>query len=102
MVLVHILALNDDDSLAVEHKGHGTLGAHIAAGLIKVMANLTGGAVAVVGQGLYHHSHAAGTVALIHDLFIVGGVRLAGRLLEHTINIVAGHIILLGLGDNVL
>ena len=66
------------------------------------MANLTGSAVAVVGQGLDHHGHAAGTVALINDLLIVGGVRLAGRLLEHTINIVAGHIILLGLGDNVL
>ena len=65
------------------------------------MADVAGGAVAVIGNGFHDHGHAAGGIAFVGDLLVIHIAQLARGLLDGAGNIVVGHIIGLGLGDNV-
>jgi len=64
------------------------------------MAHLGGGAVAVVGEGLYDDGHAVGAVALIHHVLKVVGVAGAQRLVDGALDVVVGHVGGLGFGDD--
>ena len=75
--------------------------AQVAAAFIKVVAQIPGGAVAVVRKGLHDNGHAAGAVSLVYDL-LVGVLVVASRcLLDAAVDVVVGHIAGLGLGDAV-
>ena len=77
---------------AVEHEGDRVGLAEIAAVLGEDRAHLAGGAIAVVGQRLDDHRHAARAVALVAHLVVVG-VGLAARpALDRPIDRVARHV----------
>src|SRR5262249_46979312 len=66
--------------------------AEIAAVLGEDRADLAGGAVAVVGQRLDDHGHAARTVALVAHLVVVGVGVAARAALDRAIDRVARHV----------
>ena len=68
VVLVVVLAVDDDHALLVEQVGDGAVLAEAAAVLGEDVADLGAGAVAVVGQRLDQDRHAARAVALVGDL----------------------------------
>src|SRR3546814_2267716 len=71
-----------DDAHAVEHEGDRTRLSQGAAVLAEGGAHLAGRAVAIVGQRLDDDGDAAGAVAFVAHLFIVGVVLAAGRTLD--------------------
>ena len=65
------------------------------------LAHVAGGTVAVVGDGFHDHGHAAGRIAFVGDGFVVHIAQLAGSLLDGALDIIVGHVVALGLGDDV-
>ena len=65
------------------------------------MPQVGGGAVAVIGEGLYDYRHARRAVALVDDLLIFAAVVSAGGLFDDTVDVVVGYVVGLGLGDNI-
>src|SRR5699024_6991592 len=72
--------------------------AQIAAKLIKVVAHIGRGAVAVVGQRFHHDRHAAGAVTLIGHGLVLGLVAALSAL-DDALDVVVGHAVGLGLAD---
>ena len=64
------------------------------------MADLGRGALAVIGQRLDDDGDAAGAVALVGDGLVVVRVAGAERLVDGALDVVVGHIVRLGLGDD--
>ncbi|GMA33860.1 hypothetical protein GCM10025876_00640 [Demequina litorisediminis] len=65
-------------------------------------ADLHGGAVAVVGEALDQHGHAVGSVALVHDGFVLRATGLQARAtLDGAVDVVVGDRRLLRLLDRV-
>ena len=63
-------------------------------------ADVGGGTVAVVGQALDVHGDAGGTVALVHDVLVHGGIGTRAKgLIDGRLDLVLGHGLGLGLGD---
>ena len=100
LVVVAVLVVDDDDTLAVERPADAALRAHALAVLIEVVADLRRGALAVVGQCLDDDGHAAGAVALVGDGLVVVGVARAERLVDGAFDVVVGHVGSLRLGDD--
>ena len=75
--------------------------AQLAVGKLEDLADLAGGAVAVVGQDFAEDGHAAGTVALVDDFFEVAAFELAGAALDGPLDVVLGHTDGLGVVDGV-
>ena len=67
--------------------------------LAEQVANLSRRAVAVVGEHLEHHRHAARTVALVDDLLVRDSGKLAGAPLDGLLQRVVRHVGGLG-GDD--
>src|SRR5699024_7502366 len=100
LVGVLVLQRDVDDALLGEQEAHTAQCAQVAAVLIKIVAQVGGGAVAVVGQGLDHDGHAAGAVALVVDGLVLGLVAALG-LFDDALDVVIGHVHPLGLADQV-
>ncbi len=88
------------DQLAdpVEHERDGVGLAEVAAVLAENGPHVGRGAVPVVGQHLDDEADAAGTEALVADLFHIVGVAGAG-LLDRPVDVVLGHALGLGADD---
>ena len=100
LVQLLVLVVDDDDALAVEGPGDAVCRAHVPAVLVEVVADLAGGAVAVIGHGLDDDGDALRAVAFVGDLLVVFGVARAERLVDRALDIVIGHVGRLGLGDH--
>ena len=100
LIVVAVLVVDDDDALAVERPAHAALRAHALAELVEVVADLGRGALAVIGQRLDDDGDAAGAVALVGDGLVVVRVAGAERLVDGALDVVVGHIVRLGLGDD--
>ena len=100
LVELLVLVVDDDHALAVEGPADAALCAHALAELIEIVADLGGGALAVVGQRLDDDGRTAGAVALVGDGLVVVGVARAERLLDGALDVVVGHIGGLGLGHD--
>ena len=100
LVQVAVLVVDDNDALAVKTPTDAAAGAHVPAVLVEKVADLRGGAVAVVGEGLHDNGHAAGAVALVDHVLEVVGVTGAQSLVDGALDVVIGHVGGLGLGDD--
>ena len=98
LIGILVLEIDDDDALLGEHEADAAHLAQVAAELVKVMAHIGRGAVAVVGQGLDHDGDAAGAVTLIGDCLILGLVAALGAL-DNALDVIVGHAVGLGLGN---
>ena len=99
-LLVHPVGVQVDDPLLGEEEGDTARLAQVAAELVKIVADVGRGAVAVVRQGLHQKGGAAGAVSLVKDLFI-GVLALAHGLFDDPLDVVVGHVVGLGIGDGV-
>src|SRR5450759_764473 len=99
--LLGILArrIGEDDALALEDPAHRTLLGDVAAVAREDAADLRGGAVAVVGEGIDHDRCPARTVALVAELLVLDATLLAGAALDGAVDVVGGHVDLAGLLD---
>ena len=59
------------------------------------VTHFTDRAVAVVGNRIDDHRHAAGAVALVHDLFVVDAFFFAGAATNGALDVVGRHVDLL-------
>ena len=100
LVQVALLVVDDDDALLVEAPADAAGGAQVPTVLVEEVADLGGGAVAVVGEGLHDDGHAAGTIALVDHLLEVLSAAGPQGLVDGALDVVIGHIGGLGLGDN--
>src|SRR3546814_18890907 len=57
---------------------------------------LRGGAIAVVGERVDDHRHAARAVALVPHLLVIGVVTATGTLLDRPLAVVLRHVLLAG------
>ena len=89
-----------DDALLAEQEAHAAHSAQIAAVLIEVVAQVSSGTVAVVGQSLDHDRHAAGAVTLVGDCLVLGLIAALG-LLDDALDVIVRHAHTLRLGDQV-
>ena len=64
------------------------------------MADIGGGAVAVIGQHLYDDSDTGGAVAFVLEVFVAVAVAGGQRLVNGALDVVFWHIDGLGLGDD--
>ena len=63
-------------------------------------ADIGGGTIAIIGQALDIHGNARGTVALVHDVLVHGGVGTGTKgLVDSGLDLVLGHGLSLCLGD---
>lgn len=85
----------------LKHEAHAAGGAEIAAVAVKGMADIAGGTVAIVGQRADNKGHSGGTVTLVADFLKVGRVHGAGRTLDAALDVVARHVLALGLRYNI-
>ena len=85
-----------DGAVLFEHPGHAAGLAHVAVVLGHHVADLTDGAVAVVGGDVHEDGDAAGAVALQGELFIDDAGELAGAALDGALDVVGGHVLRLG------
>ena len=85
----------------LEHEAHAAGGAEIATVAVKGMADIAGGAVAVVGQCADDEGHSGRSVALVADFLEVGCVHGAGRAPDAALNVVIRHVLASGLCDDV-
>jgi hypothetical protein len=80
-VLVDPVGVDDQDALLLKQKGNAPGLAEVSAAFVKVMAQVSGRPVAVVGQRRNHDGHAARPVAFIGDLIVMMLVSLASDFL---------------------
>src|SRR6185369_15039525 len=72
--------------------------AEVAAVLFEDVADLGGGAVAVVGHRLDDQRDAARTVAFVRDFLVRGAFELAGAAFDGALDVVLRHVVGLRLG----
>src|SRR5205814_3926090 len=82
LVGVACAGVDHDLPLPSEHPGHAAGGAQVAAGAAEEVADITAGAVAVVGQGVDDDGHAMRSVALEAKLLERGATQLTGAALD--------------------
>src|SRR5439155_5378506 len=75
-----------------EHPRHRPGLGHVAAEAGEDVADLAGGAVAVVGERVDHDGHPAGTIALVAQLLVRRATALTGPALDGTVDIVGRHV----------
>src|SRR5207302_11513142 len=90
-------ALGDDDvALLMEHPRNSARFGHVSAVLAENMANLTYGAVAVVGVDVKQDCHSTRSVAFERKLFISRTGKFARAALDRAFDVVGGHVLCLG------
>ena len=95
------LLLGDrDDALLLEHPGHAVGLAQVPAPLGEHVAQLADRPVAVVGERLDDDRGAAGAVPLVGHLFVGHALFFAGAAPDGPLDVVGGHVVRLGLGDD--
>src|SRR5918994_4382835 len=100
-VLVGPVAQDDQQAAPVEEVGDAAGVGQAAATLGDHVADVGGGPVAVVGQGLDHYRHPAGGVRLVGGQLQALAAELAGAPLGGPVDGVVGHRVVLGLLDGV-
>ncbi len=85
-----MLGIDDEKAFEIEEITDAAAGPEVAAGQLEQPAQLAGGSVAVVGQGLAKDGHAAGAIPFVDHFFKVLGAELAGRLLDRSLDILLG------------
>ena len=80
-----------EDAHALEHEGDAAAGAHVAAPVLEVHADVGHGAHHVVGRGLHQDGDAVRRVTLVEDDLVVLGVLAAGAL-DGGLDLVLGHV----------
>jgi len=96
-----IFVIHGDDTLLGEHEGNAAVLAKVAAELIKVVTDITGGAVTVIGESFYDDGNAAGAVAFVHDFFVVVFVGITGSFFDDALDVLVGDVAGLGFGNEV-
>ena len=81
-----------------EHEANAAHLAQVAAKLIKVMAHVGSGTVAVIGQGFDHNGNAAGAVTFIGNCFVLGLIAALGAL-DDALNVIIRHTVRLSLSN---
>lgn len=103
LVEVHALGRHRDLALALEVEGHGAGGGQGAVALGQGGTDFGGRTVAVVGKAFDDEANAGRSVALVDDVFVVGGaVFSTGTTLDGTSDVVGRHGGLLGLVDGIV
>ena len=82
---------HEDQALALEHPGDAAARPELAVAHLEDLADLGGGAIAVVGEDFAHDGHAAGAVALVEHFLEVAAGQLAGARLDGPVDVVVGH-----------
>src|SRR5262249_9177455 len=90
-VLIDAGRVHADEALALEAVRHAAGAAHLAAHALEDLADLAGGAVAVVGQHVHHDGHAVRPVALVGDLLDDVAGQLARAALDRPLDVVLRH-----------
>ena len=98
LVGVGIFQVNHDHTLLGEHEANAAHLAQVAAKLIKVMAHVGSGTVAVIGQGFDHNGNAAGAVTFIGNCFVLGLIAALGAL-DDALNVIIRHTVRLSLSN---
>ena len=80
-----------EDALAFEEIADAAGAAHFAAAALEDLADLAGGAVAVVGQDFHQDGHAAGAITFVRDLLEDQPFHLAGAAFDGALDVVLGH-----------
>ena len=101
LVFIHCRGWHQEQTLGFEHPGHAAGGAELAAGLLENLAHFRGRAVAVIGQNIAHHRHAADAVTLVANLFQVPAGQLTRAFLDGPGDVVLGHADFFGVVDGV-
>ena len=83
----------------MEHPGHRTRFAKIAAVFGEHVADFTDGAIPVVARELHQDSYSAGTVALQIELLVSGTGQLTGAALHGTFDVIRRHVLGFGSGN---
>src|SRR5262249_57981833 len=97
VVLRDAVLLHHDHALAVEQVRHRAWVGHRAAVAAERGAHVGGGPVPVVGQALHQHGDAAGRVALVGDVLVLGAASLGAAAAAHgPVDVVVRHRALLG------
>ena len=72
----------------------------VTAVFVEIMADVTGGTVAVIGKGFNYNGNAVGSVALVNDIFIFF-IGFARGFFKHTVDVIVGYVVSLCFSDNV-
>src|SRR5271167_2118591 len=88
-------------AFAIEHPGDTTDASQSAAGDLEDLADFAGRAVAVFGEDVAEHGHAARAVAFVDHLGVGLVASVAAPLFDRSLDIVLGHTGLAGLVDRV-
>src|SRR4029078_7626458 len=81
-----------DQPARLELPGHRAGAGELAAGLREHRPDVGRGPVAVIGRRLDEDGHAAGTVALVHDLLDLLALARTRRPLDRALDVVLGHV----------
>ena len=100
VVLVADRLVEHHDALALELPRHRPAARELAPGLGEDGPDLRCRAIAVVGGGLHEDGDAARAVALVDDLLELVGLVAPGGPLDGPLDVVRGHVDLLGLGHD--
>ena len=85
----------------LKHK-HDRAGlSEVSAALVKEMAHIACGTVAVIGKRFNNNGDACRTVALVYQLLIFRAALLTGCFFDYAVDIVVRHVVCLSLGDNI-
>ncbi|CAG9237355.1 hypothetical protein PSP6_740025 [Paraburkholderia tropica] len=83
----------------IEHERHRAVRAHVAAELRECVAHFRDRAGAVVGHGVDDDRRAADAVAFVADFFVVRAVDATHAALDRAVDVVLGHVRVIGLVD---
>ncbi len=87
---------DDDFALAAEHPSDGAGFGHVAAVLAHHVAHFADGAIAIGGDDLNQHADAARAVAFESDFFVLLAFELPGAAENGALDVVVGHVLVLG------
>src|SRR5207302_1822388 len=88
-----------DVTLFMKHPRYGTGFGHVAAVFAEHVANLTYGAIAIVGVDVEKNGDAAGPIAFERKFFVGRSGKFAGAALDGPFDVIGRHILSLG-SDN--
>ena len=97
LVVVNLVARDDDDPFALEHPLDASGSAHVAAELLEDVADVGDGALGVVGEDTDHERDSVGSVAFIQSGLVGDAVEFAGALFDGAFDVVFGHLRVFGL-----
>ena len=83
----------------LEQKCHRAVRAEIAAVFGKGMAHIRDSAHAVVGHAIHQYGRARDTITFVAYFFIIHPFQIATAALDRALDIILGHVLLIGLID---